>query len=161
MTVARHILSIALEHQPGALARVVQMFAARGYNIDSLTVARTEDPTLTHMTLVTNEEASLIEQILKQINKIIDVHKITDITAIAHVERELMMVKVKAEGIDLRSELLNLSNIFRGCIVEVTAKIFIIEVTGTSDKMDAFLTALPKGCIIDTVRTGVSGLARG
>lgn len=157
----RRILSVTLENRPGALSRVVSMFTARAFNIDSLTVAETEDPTLSRMTIVTHGDDDVIEQIIKQINKIIDVNTVTDITEKAHVERELLMVKVRADTGDVRQEMHRLVSIFRARINDVSDKGFIIEVTGTGHKLDAFLDALPGNCIIETVRTGVAGVTRG
>ena len=157
----RRILSVTLENRPGALSRVVSMFTARAFNIDSLTVAETEDSSLSRMTIVTHGDDNIIEQIIKQINKIIDVNTVSDITEKPHVERELMMVKVKAETGEVREELQRLVSIFRGRINDVTDKGFIIEVTGTGNKLDAFIDTLPGNCITETVRTGVAGVTRG
>ncbi len=156
----RNILSVILENESGALVRVISMFAARGFNIDSLTVSPTEDKTLSRMTIVTHGDDDVIEQINKQINKIIDVYTVTNITYKQHLERELMMVKVKAASAEQREELFRMVSIFRGRINNVTSKTFILEITGTGDKLDAFLNALPKNCIIETVRTGVSAVVR-
>lgn len=157
----RRILTVFLESQSGALARVVQMFAARGYTIDTLTVSPTEDKTLSRMTIVTHGDASAIEQITKQINKIIDVYRVSDITEMRHVERELMMVSLRADSGEMRAELMRIIGIFRSRIIDVSDRGYIAEVTGHSEKLDAFLVALPDKCIVETVRTGVSGLLRG
>lgn len=157
----RRILSVTLENRPGALSRVVSMFTARAFNIDSLTVAETEDPTLSRMTIVTHGDDDVIEQIIKQINKIIDVNTVTDITEKEHVERELLMVKVRAETGEVREEMVRLVSVFRGRVNDVTDKGYIIEVTGTGQKLDAFLGALPGNSILETVRTGVAGVTRG
>ena len=156
----RHIISILIENEAGALSRVAGLFSARGYNIESLTVAPTEDPSLSRMTLVTRGTEEIIEQITKQLNKLIDVVKLMDMTEGPHIEREMMLVKVVAEG-DRRNELKRLSDIFRGRIIDVTDKTYTIELTGAGDKLDAFLQALDKGVIVEVVRSGVSGIARG
>ncbi len=157
----RRILAVKLENTPGALSRVVSMFTARAFNIDSLTVSPTEDCTLSRMTIVTHGDDGVIEQIVKQINKIIDVNEVRDISEKRHVERELMMVKVRADSGDLRSEMQRLVTIFRGRINDVTDRGYIIEVSGDGKKLDAFLAALPSNSIRETVRTGVAGVVRG
>jgi acetolactate synthase-1/3 small subunit len=156
----RHIISILMENEAGALSRVAGLFSARGYNIESLTVAPTEDSTLSRMTLVTYGTDEIIEQITKQLNKLIDVVKLMDMTEGPHIEREMMLVKVRAEG-ERREELKRITDIFRGRIIDVTAKSYTIELTGAGDKLDAFLQALEQAVIIEVVRSGVSGIARG
>src|SRR5210317_547395 len=156
----RHIISILMENEAGALSRVAGMFSARGYNIESLTVAPTEDPSLSRMTLVTRGTEEIIEQITKQLNKLIDVVKLMDMTDGPHIEREMMLVKVQAQG-EQRNELKRVSDIFRGRIIDVTDENYTIELTGAGDKLDAFLQALDKSVIIEVVRSGVSGIARG
>ncbi|MEN8204399.1 MAG: acetolactate synthase small subunit [Pseudomonadota bacterium] len=156
----RHIISILMENEAGALSRVAGLFSARGYNIESLTVAPTEDPSLSRMTLVTRGTEEIIEQITKQLHKLIDVVKLMDMTEGPHIEREMMLVKVVAEG-DRRNELKRLSDIFRGRIIDVTDKTYTIELTGAGDKLDAFIQTLDSGVIIEVVRSGVSGIARG
>ncbi|NNG12606.1 MAG: acetolactate synthase small subunit, partial [Halobacteria archaeon] len=141
-------------------SRVAGLFSARGYNIESLTVAPTEDPSLSRMTLVTRGTDEIIEQITKQLNKLIDVVKLMDMTDGPHIEREMMLTKVRAEA-DGREELKRVSDIFRGRIIDVTDKTYTIELTGTGDKLDAFLQALDRALIIEVVRSGVSGIARG
>ena len=156
----RHIISILMENEAGALSRVAGLFSARGYNIESLTVAPTEDPSLSRMTVVTRGTDEIIEQITKQLNKLIDVVKLMDMTDGPHIEREMMLVKVKAEG-EGREELKRVSDIFRGRIIDVTDCTYTIELTGAGDKLDAFLLALDPAVIIEVVRSGVSGIARG
>jgi len=156
----RHIISILMENEAGALSRVAGLFSARGYNIESLTVAPTEDPTLSRMTLVTYGTEEIIEQITKQLNKLVDVVKLMDMTEGPHIEREMMLIKVRAEG-DRREELKRLADIFRGRIIDVTGRGYTIELTGAGDKLDAFLQALEQAMIIEVVRSGVSGIARG
>lgn len=155
------ILSVALENTPGALSRVVSMFSARAFNIDSLNVCKTVDPTLSNMTIVTHGDDRIIEQIIKQINKIVDVKTVVDITEKRHVERELMMVKLAADTPELRQEMHRLVATFRARVNDVNPKGFIVEVTGTSAKLDAFLAAVPQNSIKETVRTGVTGIGRG
>ena len=149
-----------MENEAGALSRVAGLFSARGYNIESLTVAPTEDESLSRMTLVTSGTDEIIEQITKQLNKLIDVVKLMDMTEGPHIEREMMLVKVQAQG-ERRNGLKRLSDIFRGRIIDVTDENYTIELTGAGDKLDAFLQALDKGVIIEVVRSGVSGIARG
>ena len=156
----RRILSILIENEPGALARASGLFSARGYNIESLTVAPTEDRTLSRMTIVTYGNNDTIEQITKQVNKLIEVFKVIDITDERHLEREIMLVKVRAEG-DLREEMKRLSDIFRAAVIDVTPTSYVIQVAGDGNKLDAFLRAVGDGNIIETARTGVVGLSRG
>ncbi|KXW58326.1 acetolactate synthase isozyme 3 small subunit [Ferrovum myxofaciens] len=156
----RHILSLLLENEAGALSRVAGLFSARGYNIESLTVAPTEDPTLSRMTIVTNGSAEVMEQITKQLNKLVDVVKVFDLNEGRHIERELMLVKMRAEA-GAREEIKRTVDIFRGRIVDVTDQTYTIELTGPRDKLDAFLEALDPLMILETVRTGASGIGRG
>jgi len=156
----RHIISMLLENEAGALSRVAGLFSARGYNIESLTVAPTEDPTLSRLTLVTRGSDDVIEQITKQLNKLVDVVKLTDLTEGPHIEREMLLIKVKADG-GLRDEYKRLVDIFRGRIIDVTETAYTIELTGTSDKLDAFIQAVGADNLIEVVRSGVSGIARG
>lgn len=158
----RHIISILLENESGALSGVAGLFSARGYNIESLAVAPTEDESLSRMTIVTRGSEEILEQIVKQLNKLIDVVKLIDIdlSESAHIERELMMVKVQASG-DARDEINRLSEIYRGNIIDVTSSTYVIELTGTSSKLDSFLKALGQHQIFEVVRSGVTGLLRG
>lgn len=156
----RHIISLLMENESGALSRVAGLFSARAYNIESLTVAPTEDPTLSRMTIVTHGSADVIEQITKQLNKLIDVVKVQDLTDGSHIERELMLTKVRATG-DLRDEMKRLADIFRGRILDVSDKTYTIELTGPGSKLDAFLEAIDPAAILETVRTGASGIGRG
>ncbi|NOL50244.1 acetolactate synthase small subunit [Pelistega europaea] len=155
----KHILSVLLENAPGALSRVVGLFSARGYNIETLTVAPTEDQTLSRMTIMTAGSDEVIEQITKHLNRLVDVVKVVDLTEGEHVERELMMIKVRAVGKE-REELMRLTEIFRGHIVDVTDKTYTIELTGDQAKNQAFINTLEKSSILETVRTGVSGIGR-
>lgn len=156
----RHIISVLLENESGALARLVGLFAQRGYNIDSLNVAPTDDPTLSRLTLVTHGNDQVIEQISKQLHKLIEVVKVSDISEAAHIERELMLVKVKASG-NQREEVKRCADIFRGQIIDVTPATYTIQLVGTSDKLDAFIQALGTTPILEVVRSGASGIARG
>jgi acetolactate synthase-1/3 small subunit len=136
------------------------LFSARGYNIESLTVAPTEDATMSRMTIVTSGSDEIIEQITKQLNKLVDVVKVVDLNDGEHIERELMLVKVRAFGKD-REEMKRMADIFRGRIIDVTDKAYTIELTGTGSKLDAFIGAIEKSAILETVRTGASGIGRG
>ncbi|MCK9283347.1 MAG: acetolactate synthase small subunit [Rhodocyclaceae bacterium] len=156
----RHIISILIENESGALSRVAGLFSARGYNIETLTVAPTEDTSLSRMTIVTSGSDDVIEQITKQLNKLVDVVKVVDLSEAPHVERELMLVKVRAAGKD-REEMKRMSDIFRGRIIDVTETTYVIELTGNSAKLDSFIEGLDKDLILETVRTGVSGIGRG
>ena len=156
----KHIISILLENEPGALSRVVGLFAQRGYNIETLTVAPTEDETLSRLTMTTTGDDRKIEQITKQLNKLIEVVKLVDLSEGDHIERELMLIKVKAVGAQ-RAEIKRTADIFRGQIVDVTASVYTIQLTGATDKLEAFIQAIGEGAVLETVRTGVSGIARG
>ncbi len=156
----RHIISILIENEAGALSRVAGLFTARGYNIESLTVAPTEDKTLSRMTLVTRGNDEIIEQITKQLNKLVDVVKLIDLAEAVHIERELMMVKIKTTA-DSRQEVKRTADIFRGKIIDVTANTYVIEMTGPSDKLDAFIAAIDEDSIIEVVRSGATGISRG
>ncbi len=156
----RHIISILIENEAGALSRVSGLFSARAFNIESLTVAPTEDASLSRMTIVSTGSDEVIEQITKQLNKLIDVVKVVDLSEAAHIERELMLVKVRAAGKD-REEMKRIADIFRGRIIDVTDSTFVIELTGNGSKLDAFLEAIDRSLILETVRTGVSGIGRG
>jgi acetolactate synthase-1/3 small subunit len=156
----RHIISVLMENEPGALSRVVGLFSQRNYNIDSLTVAPTEDQSLSRLTLTTSGDDARIEQITKHLNKIVDVVKLVDLTEGAHIERELMLIKVKAAGAQ-RAEVKRTVDIFRGQVVDLTASVFTIQLTGAGDKLDAFIAALGDNIVLEVARTGVSGIARG
>jgi acetolactate synthase-1/3 small subunit len=156
----RHILSMLVENESGALSRIAGLFSARGYNIESLTVAPTDDPTLSRMTLVTVGNDDIVEQIKKQLNKLIDVVKLADLSEGPHIEREMMLIKLRAKGAD-REELKRLTEIFRAKIVDVTEGSYVVELTGTSSKLDAFIKAVPDGLITEVVRSGPSGIGRG
>ncbi|MDQ2139528.1 acetolactate synthase small subunit [Alcaligenaceae bacterium A4P071] len=156
----KHVISVLLENEPGALSRVVGLFSARGYNIETLTVAPTEDSTLSRMTIVTTGSDEVIEQITKHLNRLVDVVKVVDLTEGPHIERELMLVKVRAVGKE-RDEMKRMAEIFRGRIIDVTDKTYTVELTGVQEKIQAFLEALDRSAILETVRTGVSGIGRG
>jgi acetolactate synthase-1/3 small subunit len=156
----RHIISILIENESGALSRVAGLFSARGYNIESLSVAPTEDPSLSRMTLVTHGSEEVIEQITKQLNKLIDVVKLIDLVETPHVERELMLVKIKTTP-ESREEIKRTTDIFRGKIIDVTVNTYIVEITGPSDKLDAYVAVIQKENIIEVVRSGTIGISRG
>lgn len=156
----RHIISVLMENEPGALSRVVGLFSQRNYNIDSLTVAPTEDKSLSRLTLTTTGDEARIEQITKHLNKLVDVVKLVDLTEGAHIERELMLIKVKATGAQ-RAEVNRTVDIFRGQIVDLTTNVFSIQLAGTTDKLDAFIAALGDSVVLEVARTGVSGISRG
>ena len=156
----RHIIAVLLENEPGALSRVVGLFAQRNYNIESLTVAPTEDATLSRLTLTTIGDNSKIEQIVKHLYKVIEVVKVVDLSESEHVERELMLVKVRAEG-PARDEVKRTADIFRGQIIDVTPNGYTVQLIGPSAKLDAFIRAVGKISILEVVRSGVSGISRG
>lgn len=156
----RRIISVLMENEAGGLSRVVGLFSQRGYNIETLTVAPTEDATLSRLTLTTVGDDHVIEQITKHLNRLVDVVKLVDLTEGAHIERELMLIKVKAAGAQ-RAEIKRCVDIFRGQIVDVTSTVYVIQITGASDKLDAFVQAVGEAAILEVVRTGVSGIARG
>ncbi len=157
----RHIISVLLENEAGALARVSGLFSARGYNIETLTVAPTEDPTLSRMTIVTYGPDSVIEQITKQLHKLVDVYKLMDLTkSQKYVEREVMLIKVNATG-EQCNELLRLAEIYKGRVIDVADSLYTVEITGKGEKLDAFLASLKVAKILEVVRSGVTGIARG
>ena len=156
----RRIISVLLENEPGALSRVVGLFSQRNYNIETLTVAPTDDPTLSRITLTTSGDEHKIEQITKQLNKLIEVVKVVDLSEGQHIERELMLIKVRAVGKE-REEMKRTTDIFRGRIIDVTEKTYTIELTGNKSKLDAFIDAIDRTAILETVRTGGSGIGRG
>lgn len=157
----RRILSVLLENESGALSRVIGLFSQRGYNIESLTVAPTDDPTLSRMTIQTKGDAKVLEQIEKQLHKLVDVLRVNELTASAHIEREIMLVKLQASGYG-RDEIKRCSDIFRGQIVDVTPTLYTVQLAGTSDKLDAFIEAV-RGVaeIVEVVRSGIVGVSRG
>jgi acetolactate synthase-1/3 small subunit len=156
----RHIISLLLENEPGALSRVAGLFSARGYNIESLSVAPTEEPSVSRMTIETSGSEDVLEQITKQLNKLVDVIKLAELTEGPHVEREMMVIKLRATG-EAREEIKRTTDIFRGRILDVTATTYIVEVTGNSDKLDAYIAAIDNRLIVEVVRSGAIGIARG
>ncbi|MGK0499940.1 MAG: acetolactate synthase-1/3 small subunit [Oceanicoccus sp.] len=156
----RHIISVLMENEAGALSRVVGLFSQRGYNIESLNVAPTEDGSLSRLTLTTFGDDKKIEQITKHLNRLIDVVKLVDLSEGAHIERELMLVKVRATGAQ-RAEIKRCTDIFRGQIIDVGPTVYTIQVTGTADKLDAFIESVDDVAIMEVVRSGVSGISRG
>lgn len=157
----RRIISLLLENESGALSRVVGLFSQRAYNIETLTVAPTEDPTLSRMTIVTTGDERVIEQITKQLNKLVDVLKVSDLSEGDHIEREIVLVKVRADGAN-RDEVKRTADIFRGQIVDVTPNLYTVQLVGTSDKLDAFIRNMSDTTeVVEVVRSGVCGIARG
>lgn len=156
----RHILSLLMENEAGALSRVSGLFSARAFNIESLIVAPTEDPTVSRMTVVTSGSNAIIEQITKQLNKLVDVIKVVDLNEFRHIERELMLIKLITKN-EYRDEAKRMVDIFRGRIIDATENTYTIEMTGTGEKIDAFIEALDNSMILEVVRSGVSGLSRG
>ena len=156
----RHVISLLIENESGALSRVSGLFSARGYNIESLTVAPTEDPSMSRMTIVTSGSDDIIEQITKQLNKLVEVIKVVDISESAHIERELMITKVRATGKD-RDEMKRMADIFRARVIDVTDTSYVIELTGSQSKLDAFIDAIDPALILEIVRSGVCGIGRG
>jgi acetolactate synthase-1/3 small subunit len=156
----RHIISILVENEAGALSRISGLFSARGYNIETLTVAPTEDASMSRMTIVTSGSEDVIEQITKQLNKLIEVVKVIDLSEAEHIERELMLIKVRA-GQKERDDMKRMADIFRGRIIDVSDNTYTIELTGDGAKLDAFIKSLDQSAIIETVRTGASGIGRG
>jgi acetolactate synthase I/III small subunit len=156
----RHLISMLLENEPGALSRVAGLFTARAYNIESLSVAPTEDGSMSRLTLVTTGDESVIEQITKQLNKLVDVIKLVDLTEGRHVEREMMLVKMRTTGSG-RDEVLRLVDIFRGRVLDVTNATYVIELTGTVEKLDAFISAVDEKSVLELARSGAMGIARG
>ena len=156
----RHIISILLENEAGALSRVAGLFSARAYNIESLTVAPTEDASMSRMTIVTRGSQDVVEQITKQLNKLVEVVKVVDLSEAEHIERELMLIKVRA-GAKEREEMKRVADIFRGRVIDVSDHTYTIELTGDGAKLDACIGAIDAGAIIETVRTGASGIGRG
>ncbi len=157
----RHTISILMENEAGALSRVAGLFSARAYNIESLTVAPTEDPTVSRMTLVTSGSDQIIEQITKQLNKLVDVIRLIDLNDGPHIERELMLIKLRATGGEHRDEVMRLVSIFGGRVVDVTESSFIVELTGEASKLDAFIEAVNPRRITELVRSGALGILRG
>ena len=157
---SRHIISVLVENEAGALSRISGLFSARGYNIETLTVAPTEDASMSRMTIVTTGSQDVVEQITKQLNKLIEVVKVIDLSEAEHIERELMLIKVKA-GQKEREDMKRMADIFRGRIIDVSDNTYTIELTGDGHKLDAFIQALEPGSIVETVRTGASGIGRG
>lgn len=157
----RRILSILLENESGALSRVVGLFSQRGYNIESLTVAPTDDPTLSRMTIQTVGDEKVLEQIEKQLHKLVDVLRVTELTEAAHVEREIMLIKVAASGA-VRDEVKRCVDIFRGQIVDVTADLYTVQIAGASEKLNAFLNTIREVAeIVEVARSGLIGISRG
>jgi len=155
----KHILSVLVENQPGVLSRVAGLFSGRGFNIESLCVAETTDPLVSRMTIVTTGDLSVVEQIKKQLNKLINTIKVVDVTGADFVQRELALIKVRARA-DHRAEVLRMVDIFRCRVVDVSAEYYTVELTGDEGKIKAFLNLLKPMGIKEIARTGVVALAR-
>jgi len=156
----RHTFAVLVENKFGVLGRITGLFSARGFNIESLSVAETEDPTVSRITLVTEGDAKILEQVNKQLNRLIDVIKVTDLSEEPHVDRELVLIKVHAEA-ESRAEVLRLADIFRAKIVDVTPKTYILEVTGDEGKIRALIELLKPLGVKEVVRTGKIAIVRG
>lgn len=157
----RHVISILMENEAGALSRVSGLFSARGYNIESLTVAPTDDDTLSRMTIVSECSNDIAEQIMKQLNKLVDVVKLIDLADYPHIEREMMFVKVAANNSDTCASIKRLADIFRARIIDVSNRMYTIEVTGSPNKLDGFLDTMKDHKVIEVVRSGAMGIPRG
>ncbi len=157
----RRIISVLLENESGALSRVIGLFSQRAFNIESLTVAPTDDPTLSRMTIEAFGEEKVLEQIEKQLHKLDDVIKVINLSDCEHVEREIMLLKVRAQG-NSRDEVKRLSDIYRGQIIDVTPKSYTIQLAGTKDKLNAFIASVKQESeVIEVVRSGLISLSRG
>lgn len=158
----RRIISVLMENQPGSLSRIIGLFSQRGYNVDSLCVAPTMDDTLSRLTVTTHGDDRVIEQITKQINKLVDVLKVSDLTEGEHLERELMLLKVATPNEQIRAEVKRNVDIFRAQILDLSPKAYTIQATGSSEKLNAFFDSMADYTdVIEVSRTGVCGLARG
>ena len=156
----RRIISVLIENEPGALSRLVGLFSQRGYNIETLCVAPTDDITLSRLTVTTSGDEKVIEQITKHLNKLIDVVKLVDLTDGSYIERELMLIKLKAVG-GQREEIKRTTDIFRGQIVDVNASVYTVQIAGSSTKLDSYIEAIESQTILEVVRTGGCGISRG
>ena len=156
----KHTISVLVENKPGVLTRISTLFAARGYNIDSLAVGETDDPTVSRMTIVVAGDEAILEQVKKQLNKLIDVIKVSDFLNVAHLERDLILLKVRADKA-VRAEILQIVDIFRAKIIDVASNTVIIEMTGDEDKIQALISMLKPFGIKEMARTGIIAMARG
>ena len=156
----KRIISVLVENEPGALSRIVGLFSQRNYNIETLNVAPTEDNSLSRMTLTTEGNPQVIEQITKQLNKLVDVVKLVDLSEGSHIEREMMLIKVRAVG-PMRAEIKRTADIFRGQIVDISSTIYTVQLVGDQDKLDGFIEAIGQTQVLEVVRSGLTGIARG
>ena len=156
----KHTISVLVENKSGVLARIATLFAARGYNIDSLAVGETDDPSISRMTIIVNGDEKILEQVEKQLNKLIDVIKLNDFLSVEHLERDLVLIKVKADK-NNRNEILQIVDIFRAKIIDVSVNTVIVEMTGDEDKIRALMNMLKPFGIKEVVRTGIIAMARG
>ena len=157
----RHVISVLMENESGALSRVVGLFSARGYNIESLSVAPTDDDSLSRLTLVTRGSEQIVEQILKQLNKLIEVVKVTDLSDFKHIEREMMLIKIEAKQAESIAVIKQIADVFRGKVIDLSNKTFTIEISGNGEKLDAFIEVMNEQIILEVVRSGCIGIARG
>ncbi len=157
----RHVISLLMENETGALSRVSGLFSQRGYNIESLTVAPTDDPTLSRMTVVTKGNDASIEQVIKQLNKLVDIVKVMELSDYSHIEREIMFVKISANNMEACASIKRMADIFRANVIDVKNKMYTIEITGRPDKLDGFLETMEDHKIIEVVRSGAMGITRG
>lgn len=157
----RHVIAVLMENESGALSRVVGLFSARGYNIESLSVAPTDDDSLSRLTLVTRGSEQVVEQILKQLNKLIEVVKVTDLSDFKHIEREMMLIKLEAKQPESMTTIKQVVDVFRGKVIDLTNKTFTVEISGKGEKLDAFIDAMNEQIILEVVRSGCIGIARG
>ncbi|OED42649.1 acetolactate synthase small subunit [Endozoicomonas sp. (ex Bugula neritina AB1)] len=156
----KRIISVLVENEPGALSRIVGLFSQRNYNIETLNVAPTEDKTLSRLTLTTEGKPAVIEQITKQLNKLVDVVKLVDLSEGPHIEREMMLIKVRAVG-PTRAEVKRSADIFRGQIVDITSSMYTVQLVGDQEKLDAFIDAIGQTQVLEVVRSGLTGITRG
>jgi acetolactate synthase-1/3 small subunit len=156
----RRIIAVLLENEAGALSRVVGLFSQRNFNIESLTVAPTEDQTLSRLTLMTSGDLATVEQITKHLNRLVEVVKVMDLGEAEHIERELMLIKIRARD-EQRQEIQRTADIFRGQIVDVTVDTYTVQLVGPSAKLDAFIKSVEGMTLLEVVRSGVSGIGRG
>lgn len=156
------VLSILLENEPGSLSRITGLFSQRAFNIESLTVAAIEDKSLSRITIATSGNHKVIEQIIKQVNKLVDVLKVTEISTAPHIERELMFIKINASTAEMREEIVRTTDIFRGQIIDSTRQTYTVQLTGKKEKLNAFIRSIKRQSdIIETVRSGSVAIARG
>ncbi|MGB9766827.1 MAG: acetolactate synthase small subunit [Sulfurihydrogenibium sp.] len=158
--VGRHVITVKVQHNFGVLARITGLFAGRGYNIESLTVGRTHEPNIARITIVVEGDERVIEQIIKQLRKLIETLRVRDITEIPHIERELALIKIHTENDRTRDEIMRLVNIFRAKVVDVSTDTYTVEITGDEDKIEAFISLIKPFGIREMARTGTLAMVR-